>query len=369
MILRKTALLVLSGLPLFIGGYAGTASAEVSPDWYGSLMSDHGVEVEADQRIFTLFAALNALGYNAGPAARVDPIPRPELSEPRRVVRAQAPMSAALADAFQSFFDQHPLPLRNYVGFAAALGPAPDFALGSEPPESAPLRGLEQLLARYYKEGNLGAIYEKLLPQYRAALKGYLPHLDDALAAADKILKSPHGDAPPPPVIAVNLLDGAGSGFGVRRGGGSYLVIGPGMAGRSDDLATTVASYARVRAGPVLEERATAVKGLADLVQRVHRLGLPAGNLSAGDYLTRCFSLAVAAQAIPDQRAAQLQNAVSEGCWLTAELDRSLGEKAGGGDSSFESFVTGSLGALDAHRITSPPAGAEGVTPLRRHGQ
>ena len=277
-------------------------------------------------------------------------------------------MSAALADDFQAFFDQHPLPLRAYVGFAAALGPAPEFAIGSEPPESAQLRGLEKLLARYYAEAPVGAVYQKLLPEYRAALKAYLPKLDAALAAADKILKSPHGEAPPPPVLAVNLLDGAGSGFGVRRGGGSVLVVGPGLGGHPEDLATTVASYARVRAGPVLEERAAAVKGLADLVQRVHRLGLPAGNLSPGDYLTRCFSLAVTAQAVPDQRVAQLQSAASEGCWLTAELDRSLGENAGAGDGSFESFVTGSLGALDAHRITPPLATAEGVPPPRRHG-
>ncbi len=368
MMLRKTALRLLLALPFVAGAFAGQASAEISPDWYGSLMSDSGVEIQADQRIFTLFAALNALGYNAGPAARVDPIPRPELSAARRVVRAQLPMSADLADAFQTFFDQHPLPLRAYVGFAASLGPAPDFALGSASSESAQLRGLEKLLARYCAEEPVAVVYQKLLPQYRAALKSYLPHLDTALAAADKILKSGRGDAPPPPVIAVNLLDGAGSGFGVRRGGGSFLVIGPGPGNRSDDLATTVASFARVRAGPVLEERASAVKGLLDLVQRVHRLGLPAGNLSPGDYLTRCFSLAVAAQAIPEQRDAQLQRAASEGCWLTADLDRSLGETAGAGDSSFESFVTGTLGTLDAHRITSPPT-AEGVDPPRRHGQ
>jgi hypothetical protein len=362
MTLRTTALACFLSLPLL----AGRASAEISPDWFSSLMSDRGVEIEADQRIFTLFAALNALGYNAGPLARQDPVPRPELSPARAAVRAQAPMSAALAEAFQSFFDQHPLPLRNYVGFTAALGPAPDFTLGSEPAESSQLRGFEQLLARYYKEAAIGGIYQKLLPQYRAALKGYLPRLDTALSAADGILKSPHGDAPPPPVVAVNLLDGTGSGFGVRRGGGSFLVIGPGPAGHAEDLATTVAAYARVRAGPVLEERAAAVKGLADLVQRVHRLGLSAGNLSAGDYLTRCFSLAVAAQALPDQRDAELQAAASEGCWLTADLDRSLGEMAAAGESSFEAFVTERLGTLDAHHTTAPvPAG----DPLRRHGQ
>lgn len=351
----KRALLLL-GLPLLAWARPGIALAEIEADWYGSLMSDRGVEIEADQRIFTLFAALNALGYDAGPLARKDPIPRPELGEARRLVRAQAPMPAALAEAFEAFFDQHPLPLRSYVAFAAALGPAPEFALGSEPAESSQLHGFEQLLARYYKEAALGPLYQKLLPQYRAALQSYLPHLDQALDAADRLLKTPHGEAPPPPVLAVNLLDGAGSGFGVRRGGGSFLVVGPGSESRPADLATAVAAYARVRAGPVLEERASAVKGLPDLVDRVHRMGLPAGNLSAADYLTRCFSLAVAAQAVPEQRTAQLGAAAGEGCWLTAELDRLLGETAGAEGGSFESFITERLGTLDAHRIV-PPAG------------
>ncbi len=339
---------------LFAAAAAPRARAEVAPDWYASLMSDRGIEVAADDRIFTLFAALNALGYDAGPLARRDPIPRPDLGPVREAVRQSAPMSAGLATEFEAFMDAHPLPLQAYVAFATALGPAPAFARGAVPAEAAQLGGLEGLLARYWAEAKLGPLYAKLLPQYRTALKGYLPRLDAAFAQADQMLESPHAEAPPSPVLVVNLLDAAGNGFGVRRGGGSVLVVGPGPAGQPDDLAAAVAAYATVRAGPLLAERADAVKGLPELVERVHRLGLPDGALSPADYLTRCFALAVAAESLPDAREGQLESAERSGCWLTAELDRSLRETPDAGEGgAIERFVT-ALGGLDARKIGPP---------------
>ncbi|HUB09300.1 MAG TPA: hypothetical protein VMB50_20010 [Myxococcales bacterium] len=343
------------------------ARSEIAPDWYAGMMSDQGIEVQADARVFTLFAAFNALGYDAGPVARREPFPRPALDEARQTVRVDAPMSAALASQFQAFLDAHPLPLRVYVAFASALGAPPDFALGSEPAESAPLRGLEQLLARYYREAHLDALYQKLLPQYRAALKGYLPRLDDALQRADGMLQPQPGDIPPP-VLVVNLLDAPGKAYGLRRGGSALLVVGPGADGKPEDLGAAVAAYAGVRAGAALAERASAIKGLPELVERVHRQGLPDGDLSPSDYLTACFSLAVAAQALPDFQQAAFARAAAEGCWLTEDLSRSLveliGDKGPGGNP-FESFVTERLGSLDVRKLSMSPPGADAAAPPR----
>ncbi len=350
---------------------AGTARSEVARDWYSAMMTDQGIEVEADARVFTLFAAFNALGYDAGPLARRDPIPRPDLGEVRRTVRQDANMSAALAAAFQSFLDAHPLPLRTYVAFVCALGPAPEFTPGSEPSESASLRGFEQLLSRYYREAGIAALYQQLLPQYRAALRGYLPDLDGALERADRMLQPQPSDTPPP-VVVVNLLDAPSKAYGLRRGGSALLVVGPGGDGHSDDLASVVAAYARARAGAALEERAGVVKGLPELVQRVHRLGLPAGELPPEQYLTTCFSMAVAAQALPGLQQAELDRATSDGCWLTPDLARSLMDvtaEKGPGGSPFESFVTERLGGLDVRKLTMPSTGSDAPAPARHHGR
>ncbi|MHB8418910.1 MAG: hypothetical protein ACYDCL_12605 [Myxococcales bacterium] len=363
---HRTALLALAVAA------AAPARAEVTPDWYGSMMSDQGIEIEADVRVVTLFAALNALGYDAGPVARRDPIPRPALSEARRAARLEAPMSPALADLFQAFLDAHPLPLRAYVGFVSALGPPPELAPGSEPAESASLRGFEQLLSRYYREANVGSLYQKLLPQYRAALKSYLTRLDAALERADRMLQPQPGDTPPP-VFVVNLLDAPGKAYGLRRGGSALVVVGPGADGSPDDLGAAVAAYARVRAGAALAERASVIKGLPELVQRAHRQALPDGDLSPGDYLIACFSMAVAAQALPDLQRSELARADAEGCWLTDELSRSLSDtmadKGSGSGSPFESFVTGRLGSLDVRKLALPPPDVEAATPPRHHGR
>ncbi len=358
---RKT---IAAAALLALMASARQGRAELAPDWYASLISDQGIELSADTRIFALFSAWNALGYDAGPLARRDPIPRPELSAARATVRQRATMSPELAGLFQAFMDAHPLPRRAYVAYAVALGPAPTFARGAVPSESAPLAGFETLLARWWAEGKLDRLYAETLPQYRAALKGYLPRLDAAFAQADRMLESPHAEKPPPPTVVVNLLDGAGLGYGVRWGAGSVLVVGPGAGGDPDDLRAVMAAYASVRAGPLLGERAAAVKGLPELVEHVRRLGLPDGALSPAQYLTRCFSLAVAAEALPAERDEELAGAVKSGCWLTAELDRTLREPPGGGEGSALERTATALGTLDARKVGPGEEAAAG--PRRR---
>jgi hypothetical protein len=302
------------------------ARAAPQPDWYTSVLSDHGIEVDDDARVFTLFAALNLLGYDVGPLARRDPLPRPALSPIRTQLRAAAPMSPALADRFQAFFDAHPLPLRNYVAFTLSLGSAPDFAAPSSAAEGPPLRGFEQLLTQYYKEAHLDALFAKLLPQYRAVVKAYLGRVDPAFAEADKLLKiSAEAENPPPPIISVNLLDAAGKGYGSRQGATALLVVGP-DASASDhgDLAAALAAYARVRSASVLGERVASVKGLPELVAQAKAQGLPAGQLTPAEYLTESFGAAVAATVLPEKRQQIYDEALGEGYWLADDLGRLL---------------------------------------------
>jgi hypothetical protein len=330
------------------------ALAAPQPDWYTSVLSDRGLEIDADARIFTLFSALNLLGYDVGPLARRDPLPRPALSPIRIQVRTAAPMSPALADRFQAFFDAHPLPLRTYVAYVLSLGPGPDFAAGSASPEGPSLRGFEQLLTQYYKEAHLDSLYAKLQPQYRAVLKAYLGRVDPAFTDADRLLKiSAEAENPPPPVIAVNLLDGAGRGYGSRQGATAMLVVGPDASGEHGDLAAALAAYARVRAAPVLGERVASVKGLPEMVQQAKAQGLPDGQLTPAEYLTESFGVAVAATVLPDRRQQIYDEALGEGCWLADDLGRMLQDATKGPRPL--GYVAENLGSLRATRGGAHP--------------
>ncbi len=359
----RALVIFLSVLPALapILASPSVARAEIQPDWYSSLVSDRGLEIDADVRLFTLFAALNSLGYDDGPLARKDPIPRPALSAARLLVRTRAPVPPALAARFQAFFDAHPAPLRAYVAFVTSLGAPPEFAPGSPPAEAASLKGFEALLAEYYRTTGVAAAHAELLPQYRTAIAGSLTSMDAAFASADRLLASARGEQPAPPVIALDLLAAPGSGYGLRQGGGTLISVGPGPSGDRPDVERAIELYAQVRAGAMIEERAAAVRGLPDLLAKVRRAHLAAGDLAPGEYLSSCFSFALAASAIPEERAAELDRADANGCWISRDLEKVLSETASSPSASpLDALLTEGLSALDLRRVGPGPDQAEG---------
>src|SRR5437588_717649 len=56
--------LALGGLTLL-----APSAARAEADWFASLYTAEGVELRADERVFALYAVLNATGYDEGPVA------------------------------------------------------------------------------------------------------------------------------------------------------------------------------------------------------------------------------------------------------------------------------------------------------------
>jgi hypothetical protein len=333
-----------------IGGFAQPGRASVRPDFYVSLLSDTGVEVVSDERVFALFAALNDLGYNLAPLARKEPIPRAAYAPVRAQVRATALMADPLAQKFQAFMDQHPEPLTTYVAFTQALGPAPDFAVvGKLSGRAEGLTGFQKLLAQFYADAKLGPLYLGLAETLRKNLLSYLPQIDPAFGQADRFLPK----AGTPPVVVINWLDSPTSGFSLSEGGEPTVVVGqPAMTGKSADLSEAVAGYARILCAPALSSKAKNInKSLSDLIDRAKRQGQPAGNLTPAEYLIDSFGYAVAAEALPDQRSATLARANEQGLALASELDRLMQEAKTA--NAFDEVTGDKLTALDFRRVGS----------------
>jgi hypothetical protein len=327
-------------------GFAQSGHASVRPDFYVSLLSDSGVEVVSDERVFTLFAALNDLGYNTAPLARKEPIPRPAYAPVRAQVRTAALMSDALAQKFQGFMDQHPEPLSTYVAFTQALGPAPEFAVVGKLSERAEsLHGFQKLLAQFSAEAKLSPLYVNLSETLRKSLLSYLPQVDPAFGGASRFL--PHAA---PAVVVINWLDSPISGFSLFDSADPTVVVGqPATSGKGVDLSEAVAGYARILATPALSAKSkNMTKGLTDLVERAKRQGQPAGSLSPAEYLIDSFGYAVAAQALPEQRAAVMARASEQGLALAADIDRLMQEAKAA--SAFEE-VGDKISALDLRKV------------------
>ncbi len=325
----------------------------LADDWASSLYSEGGVELRADERIFTLFAALNALGLDDAPVTRKDPVPKREFDPVRQKVRDAVRLDPALRAKFEAFFDKHPSPIRTYSAFTLALGEAPKFALEKAlPPELAPLKGFEALLAEFHAQAKIGPLFAEVVPAQREALKRYAPVVDKPLGKARELLKAPETDDSPRVVLVVNLLDGRGAGVGVQSGEEIYLVVGP--SGATPDVQSIVKAFARVIVQGPAERKFTALKGGPELLAEVKESGRPVGAENVADYVAETFARAVAvkATAAEGQAAKALESEHKSGFVLIKDFNRGLAlfGKAG---KPLDTFLGDFLRELDAGKAAA----------------
>lgn len=289
------AILTLLGVPGPVHAQARTsapAPAALAEDWFTRVYTAGGLEVRADGRVFTLFALLNRLGYDAGVRYREHPVPAFRYGPARTRVR-EALVTAppeVLARA-QAFFDAHPVPVEDYL--ARLLG-------GPQAPGGArSLDGLEALLERVEAEWPVAALRAETLDLYRAEQRAWLPLLDAPTQQAARLLALPEGK--PALQVVVNLLDAEGSIRRVETGRGWVLVVGP--VSRRPEVEPVVREFARAvlssRVGARLEGRWA---GGAAALREARTAGV--GESTVGEYGVALLSRALALVATGAQEAA-----------------------------------------------------------------
>jgi len=274
-----------------------SAPARAEADWFASLYTGDGIELRADERVFTLYALLNSMGYDAGPVTRQYPLPKVTLHPVRASVRAKLlaadPEVRRLAD---SYFDAHPQPIGHYLAYALNSA-SPPFATGAKAKELADLKGLEGLLAKAYASWKLDELMGQVQGEYRKALKGYLTVLDGPVAKARKLLKIPANG--PESLLVVNLLEAQNDVKGVMGDGEVVLVVGP---SDKPNVEALVREYARVFLEAPVSKKARDWAGGAGLLKEAQSLG--AQEQTVNDYATALFSRAVAMRALEADDAA-----------------------------------------------------------------
>ena len=323
---------------------ARPAHAASDHDFYLSMLGESGVELFSDERLFALFAAFNALGYDNGPAVRKDPIARASFTPLRVATRAQVQMSVALQKRFQDFFDAHPLPRDAYIAYSMSLGSAPAFAPPSTgAPKGKSLAGFEKLLAAHEAEAHVSQVYQSMTSQIRDLLKGTLAQLDPTCRSADKFL----APATAPASLALNLLDDPTVHAIVELGAVTTAVAGV-APGKNADLASAVEAYAAARAMPTLQAH-PAPGGVSEVLGRVRQRSLPAGSLSANAFVADSYGAAVAAQVLPQHRQAILAEAEGRGLWLASDFDHLLAEDQG--KTPADEILSQRLGNMDFKKV------------------
>lgn len=286
------SLILLASTPVF---------AASEGDWFASLYTGEGIELRADERVFALFAVLNAVGFDQGPVSRKEPVPKVNYHPVRQQVRSRViggdPEVRKLAD---DFLDKHPMALRSYLHYAIH-GVPPPFAAPPKPKEKdkelTDLKGFEAVLAKAWTGWKLDELMGTVQGEYRKALKGYLSAIDAPLVNARKILKVP--DNGPQSLLVVNLLDANDTVRGVMGEGEIVLVVGPSEKPNVEGL---LREYARVLIDPVVAKKASTWAGGAQLLKEAQVAG--ATEQTVGDYATALFTNAVALKALDANDAA-----------------------------------------------------------------
>ncbi|MEL6188173.1 MAG: hypothetical protein AAFU79_26405 [Myxococcota bacterium] len=191
------------------------------------LVTDHGIELSANEEVFTLFAALNAAGYAEEPKRKGPPLNAPVFHPIREDVREalRAAKSTSSLTAVRKVFETHPETIATYI--EAALSMAPD----APRPSSAASALAKKLapLGDFRSEASLATVFDRVAGDQRALMKELASALEKDLEAVRKVLGDPGFRAPRAVVVVPNPLDGHGLVRRLTLGGVTYLVVGPGL--------------------------------------------------------------------------------------------------------------------------------------------
>lgn len=211
------------------------------------------VKVRIDEGMFTLFAALNAAGYDRENF---------ELSyhPVRQLVRERL--------AGKNFTGQSRLraelkfvPTYNFLVWALHYGPPPEFSRLEPNWTDSGLPaflfyGLDKDLQSFYQEMNIAALWQEVRPQYEQEAARYQEAAGQAIQAAVDYTRMP--DVPLKEVIVIpNLLAAHWNGNGPTVGNTAYVVVGP----TEDEPDTSLIQHEALHsiAGPLVEANMNAI--------------------------------------------------------------------------------------------------------------
>jgi tetratricopeptide (TPR) repeat protein len=143
-------------------------------------------QLDASPALFTVMAAVNAAGYDAG-------LDSPSNSPLRKNVRdAIAKMNIPSLPALKDFYSKHPQ-ISPYISFAITCEGAPSFAIRKRdievPPDVTPMTKLTPLLAAFYKEAHIDELWQAAQPQINVELRRYHSPVIDAVMTVNAYLR------------------------------------------------------------------------------------------------------------------------------------------------------------------------------------
>ena len=198
------------------------------------------VQVESNEQLFCVLAAINDAGYDSGAGIG-------EVSKARDAVRADlAAKKIPVLPEIKQFYAAHKLgdPGRNlgqYISLALLLGPPPDFKLtvanADLPPDAKNVAGLVPLLKLFYTQANLVDLWARATIDFHTAIERYSSPVRRSIELTDAYLRFPAGSyLGRTYTIYLDLLGAPNQVQARIYGSNYYLVITPSANLRIHDI-------------------------------------------------------------------------------------------------------------------------------------
>lgn len=151
-------------------------------------------QLDSDITLFTVLAAINAAGYDAG-------LDSASASATRAAVRKDLQaFNGSSLEPLKNFYQQHKLEdpvqdLAQYVSFALQSSGPPEFKFRvpftEVSPDAQPLHGLTRLLADFFREAEIQKLYTKYQPDFEKEIERYHEPVTQTVWEANGYLRIP----------------------------------------------------------------------------------------------------------------------------------------------------------------------------------
>lgn len=278
--------------------------------------------------LFTTLAAINAAGYDAGMDSPLNEHYKLRTQIRQELAKRKIPSLPELT----AFYKQHKKPtdtgdLSQYISFALIADGPPNFEIPAQAPSDVQaLAGFSELLARFYKEGDLEDLWNRSQPAYAAAMTEYQEPVINTLFETNGYLRNPSGYLGRKFQIYLDLL-AAPDQIQVRSYRDDYfIVISPTTAPVVDEIRDAYLAY---MLDPLTFKYSETIK--SKKVLQKYAENAPALDLAYKDdwslLVTKCLIKALDSRLMhagAEKRQAFINEAMREGFILTAGLAERL---------------------------------------------
>ena len=304
-----------------------------------SLAQATKAQLEVSETFFTLAAALNSCGYDAGLEASM-PL-RPAVRTEVRSALNQSPEAKQAGNAVCQFWIDHQLPGKDndvtpYLSLALDLGPAPEFAPTIPEADLAPdagrVLGVISPLKKFYQAANVETLWKKHQPEYQVLVNQLHDPVSQLLTQTDLYLKVPFSNYPGQrfvvymePLLSPAQVDS-------RNFGSNYFMVVSPDRERHVRFPEIRHTYLHFVLDPMALSHGNTLKQLEPILEDVHKA--PMATAFKNDIslmVNECLIRAIEARTtIPKSneaaRNAYVQRSVEEGFVLTRVFYDQLGD-------------------------------------------